>query len=349
MCNWGEEDVATWASDVGNSWRTTGDIIDHWKSMIKIIEDNDKWYKYAGQGGWNDPDMLEVGNGGMTLEEYKTHFSLWAISKAPLLIGCDINTMTKEIYDILTNKEVIAINQDPLGKQGRKVWSKTFKYVKKTDLSADPTPLEISECDGRDEQKWYFKEDGSIRNEEGDLCIEIPGCKNERIVQLSTAPCHVGNKSYCEESRNQEWYYNKTSKTITSKMNGFCIEVESYSGPVVEANKCNGGHHQAWSRDEELSNLIYLENLCITPENMDDIIEVWAGELENGDYAVLLLNRCLVERKIEASWKDIGLKEGTTAKVRDLWLHSDLGRFTDSLSLYIGPHSSRFLRITPLK
>ena len=68
-------------------------------------------------------------------------------------------------------------------------------------------------------------------------------------------------------------------------MNGFCIEVESYSGPVVEANKCNGGHHQAWSRDEELSNLIYLENLCITPENMDDIIEVWAGELENGDYA----------------------------------------------------------------
>ena len=60
MWKWGEEDVATWAKDVGNSWRTTGDIIDHWKSMIKIIEDNDKWHEYAGPGHWKDPDMLEV-------------------------------------------------------------------------------------------------------------------------------------------------------------------------------------------------------------------------------------------------------------------------------------------------
>ena len=73
----------------------------------------------------------------MTLEEYKMHFGLWALSKAPLLIGCDINTMTKEIYDILTNKEIIAINQDPLGIQGRKVWSQTFEYSKKSDLSHD--------------------------------------------------------------------------------------------------------------------------------------------------------------------------------------------------------------------
>ena len=347
ICNWGEEDVATWASDVGNSWRTTGDIIDHWKSMIKIIEDNDKWYKYAGPGGWNDPDMLEVGNGGMTLEEYKTHFGLWAISKAPLLIGCDINTMTKEIYNILTNKEIIAVNQDPLGIQGRKVWSKTFEATKKTDLSSDPAELEIVQCDGRDEQKWYFKEDGSIRNEEGDLCIEIPNCKNERIVQLATAPCHIGDKKYCEESRNQEWYYNETSKTITSKMNGFCVEVESYSGRVVDVNKCRGGHNQFWSRDEKLSNIKYFE-LCITPEKSNDIIEVWSGLLENGDYAVILLNRGKVEREIEAFWKDVGLEEGSTAKVRDLWKHKDIGEFTNSFSSVVSPHSSIFLRVTPL-
>ena len=86
---------------MGNSWRTTGDIIDHWKSMIKIIDDNNKWYQYAGHGHWNDPDMLEVGNGGMSLTEYKTHFGLWAISKAPLLIGCDITNITDDIKNIL--------------------------------------------------------------------------------------------------------------------------------------------------------------------------------------------------------------------------------------------------------
>ena len=348
MCNWGEEEVATWAQDVGNSWRTTGDIIDNWKSMITIIEDNDRWHEYAGHGGWNDPDMLEIGNGGMTYEEYKTHFGLWAISKAPLLIGCDINTMTKEIYDLLTNEEIIAIDQDPLGKQGKKVWSQTFDYVPKTDLSSDPSELQVVNCDGSTEQKWFFKEDGSIRNEAGDLCIEIPNCKNERDVQLRAGPCHVGDKSYCEESRNQEWFYNTTSKTITSKMNGFCIEVESYSGPIVDANKCTGSHNQAWNRDEALSSLKYFEQ-CITPEKLNDIIEVWAGELANGDYAVILLNRGLVEREIEAFWKDVGLEEGSTVSVRDLWLKEDLGEFTNSFKAVVAPHASRFLRITPKK
>ena len=271
-----------------------------------------------------------------------------ALSKAPLLIVCDINTMTKDIYDILTNREIIAINQDPLGKQGRKVWSQTFEYSKQTDLSRDPTDLEIAPCDGRDEQQWFFEIDGSIRNKEGDLCIEIPNCKNERDVQLSIGPCHVGDKNYCEESRNQEWFYNETSKTITSKMNGFCIEVESYSGPVVDVNKCTKSHNQFWERDEKLNNLKYFE-LCITPEKLDDIIEVWAGELENGDYVVLLLNRGKIERKIEAFWKDVGIGEGATVLVRDLWEKKDIGEFINSFSDNVPPHSSRLLRVTPIK
>ena len=348
MCNWGEEEVATWAEDVGNSWRTTGDIIDNWKSMIKIIEDNNQWHKYAGHGHWNDPDMLEVGNGGMTLEEYKVHFGLWALVKAPLLIGCDINTMTKEIYDILTNKEIIAINQDSLGIQGKKIWSQTFEYKQKTNLSGDPTGLEITPCNGGYEQKWFLKDDGSIRNLQGDLCIEIPNCKNERDVQLGVGPCHIGDENYCENSKNQEWYYDLKTKTITSRMNDFCIEVESYSGPIVDANKCTGNHNQQWNIDEKFSNLKYFD-LCITPEKLDDIIEVWAGELKNGDYAVLLLNRGTIERKIEVNWVELGLEEGTTVKVRDLWEKKDIGKFTNSFNSMVKSHSSRFIRITPIK
>jgi alpha-galactosidase len=84
LCEWGVEDPATWAGNVGNSWRTTNDISDNWNSMTSNLDLNDKWASYAGPGQWNDPDMLEVGNGGMTNEEYKSHFSLWALIKSPL-------------------------------------------------------------------------------------------------------------------------------------------------------------------------------------------------------------------------------------------------------------------------
>nr|KJB72967.1 hypothetical protein B456_011G207400 [Gossypium raimondii] len=122
ICEWGVEDPALWARGVGNSWRTTDDINDTWASMTTIADINDKWASRAGPGGWNDPDMLEVGNGGMTYQEYRAHFSIWALMKAPLLIGCDVRNMTAETLEILSNKEVISVNQDSLGVQGRKVY-----------------------------------------------------------------------------------------------------------------------------------------------------------------------------------------------------------------------------------
>ncbi|XP_059455390.1 alpha-galactosidase isoform X1 [Corylus avellana] len=121
LCEWGQEDPATWAASVGNSWRTTGDIEDNWNSMTSRADQNDKWASYAKPGGWNDPDMLEVGNGGMTTEEYRAHFSIWALAKAPLLIGCDIRALQNVTLELLSNKEVIAVNQDKLGVQGKKV------------------------------------------------------------------------------------------------------------------------------------------------------------------------------------------------------------------------------------
>ncbi|RLN38859.1 alpha-galactosidase [Panicum miliaceum] len=121
LCEWGDMHPARWGAAYGNSWRTTNDIADTWESMIATADQNEVWAEYARPGGWNDPDMLEVGNGGMTNSEYVVHFNLWAISKAPLIIGCDVRHMSQETYDILANKEVIAVNQDPLGVQGKKV------------------------------------------------------------------------------------------------------------------------------------------------------------------------------------------------------------------------------------
>ncbi|KAJ8759304.1 hypothetical protein K2173_006824 [Erythroxylum novogranatense] len=121
LCEWGDLHPALWGAKVGNSWRTTNDITDTWDSMITRADYNEFFAELARPGGWNDPDMLEVGNGGMTKNEYIVHFSLWAISKAPLILGCNLRNITKETMEIVTNKEAIAINKDPLGVQAKKV------------------------------------------------------------------------------------------------------------------------------------------------------------------------------------------------------------------------------------
>jgi len=135
ICEWGIDHIEEWGPATGNSWRTTMDIRDEWLWMLSLIQANDKLAKYAHPGAWNDPDMLEVGNGGMTYDQYRAHMSLWAIAKAPLIIGCDMRNLTSETRDILLNKEVIAVNQDPLGYQGRRVYINEPLSVWAGDLS----------------------------------------------------------------------------------------------------------------------------------------------------------------------------------------------------------------------
>ncbi len=117
ICEWGSNKPWEWAGTVGHLWRTTGDISDNWNSMIDIFNRQKDLARYAGPGKWNDPDMLEVGNGGMTTEEYRTHFSLWCMLASPLMAGNDLQNMTPETKAILLNKEMIAIDQDSLGQQ----------------------------------------------------------------------------------------------------------------------------------------------------------------------------------------------------------------------------------------
>jgi alpha-galactosidase len=123
LCQYGNHEVGEWGASVGgNSWRTTGDIRDDWNSMSHIGFDLQVGReKYANPGHWNDPDMLEIGNGRMTDEEYRTHMSLWSLLASPLLAGNDIRTMSDSIKSILMNKEVIAVDQDTLGKQAARV------------------------------------------------------------------------------------------------------------------------------------------------------------------------------------------------------------------------------------
>jgi len=168
ICEWGTNKPWLWGKGIGHLWRTTFDIRPTWDGgrmvlskgvqvenfigFTKILDLQVGLESYAGPGHWNDPDMLEVGNGELTLDENKAHFSLWCMLAAPLMLGNDIREATPEIMEILLNKEVIAVNQDPLGKQGIKVrddgdlevWSKVLQDGSRAVVLFNRSDMEVN-------------------------------------------------------------------------------------------------------------------------------------------------------------------------------------------------------------
>jgi len=144
LCQYGWDSPWEWAPALGgNLWRTTGDITPEWDRMYAIVSQQEGLEKYAGPGHWNDPDMLEVGNGKLNLAENRTHFSMWAMLAAPLLAGNDLPNMKPEIHDILTNRDVIAIDQDQLGKQGARIYSDGEVEVWRRNLSGGALAIAV--------------------------------------------------------------------------------------------------------------------------------------------------------------------------------------------------------------
>jgi len=333
MCEWGVNNPATWAAPVGNSWRTTGDISDNWSSMLSNLDQNDIVAKYAGPGGWNDPDMLEVGNGGMTNGEYTAHFSLWALIKSPLLIGCDLTKVSADTLAILSNKEVIAVSQDSLGVQGHRVWSTTgFGAV-------------VAQCDSSNTQQWtYDSNTNQISNQGTGKCLDIADCKtspsgNPVIVYT----CHTSGPP-CD-GKSQQWIFN-SDQTITSGFApGLCLDIYDFQGPNVQAFPCNGGSNQHWHLNTTDNSLRSADGRClglssnVAPGNQ----EVWAGPLANRGVAIILFNRDQQPADITANWSDVGLSG--TASLRDLWAHQDLGTFNGQYTAHGVPsHSVVMLR-----
>ena len=154
ICQYGSDSVWEWGAEVGgNLWRTTDDISDSFRSMSLIGFSQAGLERFAGPGHWNDPDMLEIGNGGMNADEYRTQMSLWAILAAPLLAGNDLSKMDDTTKSILMNREVIAVDQDKLGIQGSRigplqVWMKPLsdgsKAVALFNFVTDDVPQPIT-------------------------------------------------------------------------------------------------------------------------------------------------------------------------------------------------------------
>jgi hypothetical protein len=160
--------------------------------------------------------VLEIGNGGMTTAEYVTHFSLWAISKAPLLIGCDVGKMSSATLATLSNPEVIAVNQDALGVQGKKV---AFASSQLLNVSSE---VFVADCSSKADPKrlqWkYDPLDGSIRSAFNGRCLSIDNCNTAQHGIVVLNDCHIDDPHAQCQGKNQRWSVNTSDQTIVSQL-----------------------------------------------------------------------------------------------------------------------------------
>jgi len=165
--------------------------------------------------------VLEVGNGGMTDAEYVTHFSLWSISKSPLLIGCDVTNMSAATLKTLSNPEVIAVNQDSLGVQGKKVVSTSSKLSNATsEVISSECLLSSSKFEPRRFQWKYNSHDGTIRSAVDGRCLSIDHCNTSEAATIIVSECHVNDPQARCQGKNQQWTIDESTQNIVSQWNG---------------------------------------------------------------------------------------------------------------------------------
>lgn len=165
--------------------------------------------------------MLEIGNGGMTDAEYVTHFSLWAISKAPLLIGCDVTDMSAATLSTLTNPEVIAVNQDSLGIQGKKVAFASSQLSNvSTEIVATNCSLSSSVMVPKAHQWTFNSADQTIRSALNGRCLSISNCNTSDGASVVLTDCHVNDSQAPCQGENQKWSVTDIDQTIISHLNG---------------------------------------------------------------------------------------------------------------------------------
>lgn len=380
LCEWGRENPAVWGPSVGaQSWRISGDIRDDWSSISSRAEIAASLWRYSGPGkGWNDPDMLEIGNGKCTDDEYKTHFGLWAMLKAPLIIGNDIRILGKDSLplQIYSNKEILAVSQDPRGGQGRITYSDTTTILEKLNFG---DRLIATKCatgvtgeyeDSPMDQQWSYQTDGTIKSTSTGRCL----MEQEPFKELShldhfnftlglraviTAECSVATK----------WDQNRfIGGSIVSRTTGLCLEVAKMEYiPIIQGKRIQTApcqtpdvlnrkywdvrEHQSWTAPNgALLNLYQRQCLTVDRDAFPGLTEeVWAAPMADGSTAVLLVNKGEMTKTMQLTLDMIGLDSTKTYHMRDLWTHTDLVQplsVDAKRTFVVKSHASVMLKVT---
>ena len=320
------EKEPTWAKNIANTWRTTENNPDDFNSVIEIIKINDKWYEIISQGKYNDPGLL---NTQLSLTEFKTQFGLWAICKAPLIIGNHLNTINDDIKYILSNKEVIKINQDNLPKQGHLIKITEFEIPSDT-LSMRGPPMKILECSNdMIKQKWYYK-NRLFKNNNENLCLDAYYTPNNEPRQIGTYTCNSDS--------NQKWEIN--SNQIKSKWDSNkCLDKSLF---LVECDSTD--ENQKWEYDSN-NHLLKMNGKCLSSATEWIEIDTWFVELSHGNFAILFINLGPQSKDVGISWEELGFIQ-IPIKLRDLWNHNYLENFEEGIFINnLESHDCIFLKI----
>ncbi|MDX3193049.1 ricin-type beta-trefoil lectin domain protein [Streptomyces sp. MN03-5084-2B] len=248
ICEWGDFAPATWAADVGNLWRTTGDITNNWGTVDALYRQNVGLASAAKPGAWNDPDMLEVGNG-MDFREDRAHFTLWAAMAAPLIAGADLRSASVAAFSTYLNADVLAVDQDPLGKQARRI------------ATGDGMDVLAKPLRGGDVAVVLFNENSATRTISTTAAAAgLPTASSYRLTNLwsKELTTSTGAISANVPSHSTVIYRVKagatgpsgTSRPIQGASSARCIDINGTAprpGPQVDIWDCDGGSNQAWT------------------------------------------------------------------------------------------------------
>jgi alpha-galactosidase len=280
LCEWGEDSVWTWGASAGNLWRTTGDINASFGSMLSIFHSNVALTQFAGPGGWNDPDMLEVGNG-MSFTEDRAEFSLWAEMAAPLISGTDLRSASPATMSIYTNTDVTAVDQDSLGKQGNEVSSSGGLDVLAKPLSnGDVAVVLFNENSGAATISTTAAAVGAassssyrltnlwskvVTSTSGTISATVPGHGVVMYRVATGSGTSVG-----------------TTGELVGASSGRCLDVygnQTAPGTKVEIWDCNNGANQRWTPTAAGELRVYNGTQCLDAYNNQTTpgtkVELW--------------------------------------------------------------------------
>ncbi|MER6079291.1 ricin-type beta-trefoil lectin domain protein [Streptomyces sp. NPDC001833] len=286
LCNWGQENVWTWGADVGNSWRTTGDISPSFSSMLSIFHSNVGLASYAGPGHWNDPDMLEVGNGSMTATENRSEFSLWAEMAAPLIAGTNIPSASASTLSVLTNSRVIAVDQDPLGKQGTMVSSSGgLDVLAKPLANGDVSVALFNETGSTATITTTAAAVGKTGASAYTLTDLWSGASSTTSGTISASvPAH-GTVMYRVAGGTSGGGGTSVTGALHAVGAGKCLDVPNSTttaGTQVEIWSCNGGANQTWTHTTTDQLTVYSGSgqMCLDAYNNQTApgtkVEIWS-------------------------------------------------------------------------
>jgi hypothetical protein len=269
------------------------------------------------------------GGSGITVPEARAHFSLWVVLKAPLLISADVSTMEEEFLDILLNEEVLAINQDRLGAQARKIIG-----------PQGTNQLHLNNCSKDDPyQQWVFNSSGAVWNSKSNQCLTVQDCSSSSGAAVITYPCFPKGNA-CHYG-NQMWSYDSNMHLLRANVSGLCLDDK------LQQTRCNTVSSSTWIYNAGL--LMESDaNMCLTaPDVSSNSVEIYGGPLEWGSYAAVLFNKQDTPLNITLNFSNLGIMDDSQCAIRDVWQHKDLGLFTGNVTMQVDPHDVKMMVITP--